>query len=285
MWPWKKSERRRRRGNIRRDPLLMVDARLLERRRERNTRVGLVLLLGGALFGLVWVGKVAGGLMVRALFTENDHFRIRTLDLRSDVKLNPALIREYAGLNEGANLFRVDVQRVQSDLQRVPVVKSVVVGRQLPDTLVVRITERMPIARWGRKDVGLPLAMDREGFVLGPSSLSPGLPVVYGLADQGLRPGSRIADPIWLDVVRLLESCDNAPLSAWLQVSAVNVADPRCWVVRLANNERVLLAREQLDGKLLKLAAILKSSADQGLAVDTVDLTVNKNVPVTYRTP
>ena len=39
------------------------------------------------------------------------------------------------------------------------------------------------------------------------------------------------------------------------------------------------------DGKLLKLSAILKSSADQGLAVDTVDLTVNKNVPVTYRTP
>jgi len=81
-------------------------------------------------------------------YSQNPRYTIKTLDIRSDGRLvTPALVKEWAGLRVGMNLFEVDVARTRRLLQKVPMVKTVIVTRRLPDTLQIQLTERTPIAR------------------------------------------------------------------------------------------------------------------------------------------
>jgi cell division protein FtsQ len=263
-------------------PLLTLSARVTERK-ARAHKIGAVLLLLFVLAGGGWVAVLGARTLGRVLFTENERFTIRRLELVSDGKLQPWHIREYAGLAEGQNLFAVDLAQVRRDLLAVPVVASVVVNRKLPDTLQVRIVERVPIARLGLTGAGYPLAVDREGYVLGPSFLTPNLPTITGVQDTGLRPGGRVSDAAAADALKALEICDSVQLSQLVRIRSIDVSHPDYLDVRLARGEQVLLPRVNLDTKLRYLAAILQSSASRGMVVASVDMTVDRNFPVQYQ--
>ena len=279
------SKRRKynRRANVGRQPILLVNARLGEHRRDRMSRAGAITMMVIAIAGAIWVFMLGARYLGEKLFSQNDQFVIRNLDLSSDGKLRPPHIREYGHIEEGMNLFDVDIQKVRKDLESVPVVSSVEVHRKLPDTLVVRIVERIAIARLGQDDGGYHLAVDKEGYVLGPSSLSPGLPSILGVKDRGLRPGSRLADANVDDGLAMIELCDSAHLSRLVKIKSVDVGNPEYLDVRLMQGERVLLSRIDVEAKLQRLASIIKTSAEKGQKIAAVDLTMDKNFPVQYR--
>ncbi len=287
MWFRRESGSVRRRTNRRRidrrEPILMVNARLMERQRERAGRVGALALAAAVFACAIWASIAVGNLIEDTLFSKNGFFTIRHLDLSSDSKLQPWHIREYAKIEEGINLFEVDIERVRRDLMSVPVVASVTVTRQLPDTLCIRVAERVAVARIGQKTAGYPLAVDREGAILGPSSLSPNLPTLVGIRQLGMRPGGRVVDPAAEDALRVLDVCDSARLSGIVRIREIDVSNPEFLQLKLAGGEGVLLGRTDLESRLRKLAAILRSSADRQRVVAMVDMTVDRNFPVQYR--
>ena len=71
-----------------------------------------------------------------------------------DVRLSGAthLVREdidrLASLRPGTNIFRIDTARVADAVRTSPWVKSASVRRVLPGTLLVEVTERVPVALW-----------------------------------------------------------------------------------------------------------------------------------------
>ena len=134
------------------ESLLTVDARVTEKRKERFQRVSAVVLTLVALVGVGWLAVAGLRFVTEQLFTRNDQYVIRQLDLLSDGKLKARHIREYGNLDEGLNLFGLNLKDVRDDLLSVPEVQSVEVSRLLPDKLVVRITERMALARLGADD-------------------------------------------------------------------------------------------------------------------------------------
>lgn len=275
--------KRNRRRRTSRQPLLMVSARVADRRRERMHRVSAVVLsllvLGASawllLAGIQWLGRV--------LFVENGRYTITKLDLSSDGKLRPQHIREYGGLAEGANLFAVNLDQVRSDLQSVPLVNTVEVSRRLPGTLIVRLTERIALARLGKDEERSHLAIDREGHVLGPSSRTPGLPAITGLRDRGLRPGSYIDEQLVRDALTVLDIIDTTRLSQVVRVATIDVRHPEYLDIRLHDGERVVMGRDRLDWRLTRLAQSLQTAAQLGRSIMTIDLTVNKNPPVEWR--
>ncbi len=272
-----------RRVNAGRQPILLVNARLGEHRRDRMSRAGAITMMVIAVAGAIWVFMLGARYLGEKLFSQNEQFVIRNLDLSSDGKLKPAHIREYGQIEEGMNLFDVDIQKVRKDLESVSVVSRVEVHRKLPDTLVVRIVERIPIARLSQDDGSYHLAVDKEGYVMGPTSLSPGLPSILGVKDRGLRPGSRLTDANADDALAMIEICDSAQLSRLVKIKSVDVGNPEDLDVRLMQGERVLLSRIDVEAKLQRLASIIKTSAEKGQKIAAVDLTMDKNFPVQYR--
>jgi cell division protein FtsQ len=282
------SERRSfRDGNRRRSPnrtqILMVNARVNEQRRARNHKIGAIVLTLIALAGLGWATVSGASWMGTVLYSNNDVYTIRKIDIVSNGRLKAEHIREYGRFSEGMNLFELDIEKIRRDLEHVPLVRSAEVVRQLPDTLIVRVTERAAIARIGRDDRKYFLAVDRDGYVLGPTARSPHLPVITGVDDAGLTPGSVVKESSVADALVAIDICDEPELSHAVKIVSLDVDRPDFLDIRLAQGERVLLSRENMKTKLTSLADILTTAANSGDTVESVDLTVERNFPVRYR--
>ena len=285
---WDNEEgRRRRRLNVRRrherESILLVDARRSAVRRWRASRVGALVILVAGAGGLAWaLWTGVRGIGARQ-FWGNERFAIRTIEIKTGRRLTPEHVREYAQVAEGMNLFSVDIHRIRRDLLTVPVVASVEVRRRVPDTLVIHVTERIPVARLNEGTSGCPLAVDREGFLLGPSLVTANLPLISGLRLRGLRPGERVEDAQFQAALRALELCESPAFSPFVRVSSVGLGRPDYLDIRLNRGERVLISVDKIEDKISKLCEVLKHTADLGQAVAAIDMTVDRNFPVQYR--
>lgn len=285
MWFRKRKEPanvNRRRGASR-DQLLMVSARNSDKGRDRAHKVGALVLLLVAAAGSVWAAVSGANLLGEWLFVRNDKFIIQRLDLQSTGRLQPSHLREYAKVEEGMNLFALNIDQVRQDLESVPLVRSAEVWRDLPDRLVVRVTERMALARMAEGAGGFPLAVDQDGYVLGPSAGRPSLPLISGVSERGLAPGSVVREATVVDALHALQLCDDSKLGAVIKIHTIDVRHPDYLDIRLTSGTRVLMGRDQLRFRLDKLAELLRTSAELGQDMVTADLTVDRNFPVEYR--
>jgi cell division septal protein FtsQ len=276
------------RGNRRRESVLKATVLSAERRRARRRRLGLALawLVGLPLLagGLAWGGHAGW----RALFSENEFFQIRQIEVTTDGDLGLGHILEYAKVREGLNLFAVSPREIRELLLTVPVVANAQVGRRLPDTLVIEVAERVAVARLGRPGAGSPLAVDMQGHVLGPSSVRASLPVVLGVRDMGLRPGDVVRDPMLAEALEVLDICNQAGMRQKLAVAVIDVGNEELLDLGLATGEQVLLSRAGLAEKLHQLCHMREAAAGRGLDLRVYDMTVERNFvgrPASWQDP
>lgn len=274
---------RKPRRNRARESVLRAAAHAVESRRASRRRWGIaaVVLLGAAALGAgAWLG---GRWVWERCFLHNDYFGIRHVEISTDGTLAPALVREYAGVREGMNLFEVHPDAVRSNLLAVPVVASVSAGRRFPDTVVIDIAERTPVARLGTRASGTPLAADATGHVLGPSSVRADLPIVSGLRDKALRPGDVIGDPLMATALRILEICARPDLRREMRVAQVDISSDTWITLALADGGQILLSHDGLETKLERFPLMRDAARRRGLDLAIYNMTSDANYAATPR--
>jgi cell division protein FtsQ len=113
----------------------------------------------------------------------SDRLRVARVDVRGSHFLSEGEIRELMGPAVGENILGLDLEALKSSLRASPWVADATLRRTLPDTLDVRIRERVPLAL--AEADGLYL-MDAEGTLIelyGPRTAGFDLPIVRGLAE------------------------------------------------------------------------------------------------------
>ena len=271
----------RRKPRRNRESVLRAAAHAVESRRAAKRRWGIavVALLGTA---AVVAGAWFGGMYVwERCFLHNDYFEVRHVEISTDGTLDPALVREYAGVREGMTLFEVRPDAVRSNLLAVPVVATASAGRRFPDTVVIDITERTPVARLGTRASGTPLAADATGHVLGPSSVRADLPIVSGLRDKALRPGDVIADPLMAVALRILEICARPDLRKELRVAQVDISSDTWITLALADGGQILLSHDGLETKLERFPLMRDAARRRGLDLAIYNMTSDANYAAT----
>ena len=281
-WFRKKEQRTNFRKATGRSRVLEVSARESRKGRDRVHQVGALVLIFTALAGVVWAAVSGVSRAGEHLFVQNERFTIRRIDVSSTGSLSPSHLREYARVSEGQNLFDVDIAQISRNLEQTPRVRRAEVRRQLPDTLVIRVEERNPLARIAEGAVGIPMAVDRDGFVLGPSG-GRGLVLVTGVGESGLAPGSVIRESKTLDALQVLDLCDQSRLKVLLQIQSINVRNEDYLELILASGARVELGRDQLKWSLEKLAELISTQRELGQEIEYANLTVDRNFPVRTR--
>ncbi len=276
--------RRNQRQTPSRGRLLQVSARSSERGRGQAHKAGAVVLLLAAVGGLGWACVAGTEALGRLLFSENEHFTIRYLDVQSNGRLRPEHLREYGKVAEGQNLFAVNLAQVRANLESVPLIRSAEIHRDLPDTLVIRVQERTALARLAEGAGGHPVLVDRDGYVLG-LGLQSTLPLVSGAKERGLGPGSVVQEKAVRDGLTVLDLCDTTRLGNVVKIQKIEVRNADALTLYLAGGEVIALGRDQLKARLEKLVDVLKTAQELGQAIKTADLTVLRNVPVVYRGP
>ena len=240
----------------------------------------LLVVIGAVLFGI----KEGFDLIGRKLFSTNPRFEIQHLVISCDGKLTEDRIREYTGLAEGKNLFAVEFKDIEMALSKVPVVESVYLERKLPHTLIVKVKERIPVARiTGRKSQRFPFVVDRYGVVLPPRQSAASLPLIKGL-DQDLRLGLPVDHPDVKTSLQIIALCDSSgSLRSYVQLESLDVKYADFIDMRLKGGIRVRMPRFSLKAKLQNLATVIKIASGQGKRVKEVDLTLDSaKVPVSY---
>ncbi len=217
------------------------------------------------------------------LFWGNPAYTLRKLTIHVEGQvITPLDIRNDTGLCEGTNLFALSLGQVRTRfLQKRPVAKSIVIQRKLPDTVIVNVVERVPLARLGR---GSLYGVDREGYVFPLRSSTREFPVITGSAEGNLRPGSRVDQQV-LGAIETLDACNRLKAGEQVKIASVDVSSKEYLELYLAAGERIRLgwpglgqamtpeAREILEKKITNLASILRASEERGRRVVNLDLT------------
>jgi cell division protein FtsQ len=114
------------------------------RRNQRRIQVQRLLGALGHIAVVATVVTIAAWLYLRA--QSDVRFALKKIDVAGAVQTPRAAIDEVTKSYAGTNLFRLDITRLQESLQRLPWVSRVEIEKNLPDTLHIRVVERVPVA-------------------------------------------------------------------------------------------------------------------------------------------
>jgi len=275
--------------------LLDVKVRAHRVSHHRNRRILLVvskILLVIAVCGGLYYGVRTS---LSRFFFDNPDYRLSTIAVRTDGTLQRDQILKAGGLHEGLNIFSVNLARVHDRLQQLSQVDEVQVERKMPNEIDINVTERKPIA-WitSEKAVTDPFAsdaaflVDARGVLMKEKKLLPeylALPLITGCSSEALVPGKTVDSLEAKAALELLRLTTTSFMQTRFQIREVDVSKGYCLLVTDKNHTRVMFGFDHLDVQMQRLEQFLVYSDDSQRQIETVNLLVARNIPVTFARP
>jgi cell division protein FtsQ len=234
-------------------------------RRQRRT-LPAVILGGGTLVVLLLIAGTIHTLGRGADFNErlgnamaSIGFRVREVVIEGRQKTPEPLLRAALGVHPGDPILAFSVAGARARLETINWVKSAVVERVLPDIILVRLTERSPIAIWQHD--GKFALIDRDGNTVTDSEVATfagQLPLVVGVG----APKAAAA---------LVDALAAQPTLQIRVTAAVRVGERR-WNLQMNNGTDVLLPESAEVQALAKLVELQATHALLDRPLQAVDL-------------
>ena len=275
----------------------LLDVKVRARRvsHHRNRRILLVvskIVLVIAVCAGLYYGVRTG---LSRFFFDNPDYRLSTIAVRTDGTLQRDQILKAGGLQEGLNIFSVNLARVHDRLQQLSQVDEVQVERKMPNEIDITVTERKPIA-WitSEKAVTDPFAsdaaflVDARGVLMKEKKLLPeylALPLIAGCSSEALVPGKTVDSLEAKAALELLRLTTTSFMQTRFQIREVDVSKGYCLLVTDKNHTRVMFGFDHLDVQMQRLEQFLVYSDDSRRQIETVNLLVARNIPVTFARP
>src|SRR5437868_5295146 len=275
--------------------LLDVKVRSRKAVQHRNRKFLGVFSKIALVIALIAVIYVGGRVAAKRFFIDNPDYKLSTIEVQTDGTLQREQILSVADLHEGENIFRVHLARVHDRLQELPQVDEVEVVRKLPAEIDIRIVERKPIA-WitTEKQIADPFAseaaflVDARGVLMKEKKLLPeylGLPLILGCASESLEAGKTVQSSEAKSALELLRLSTRSFMQTRFQIREIDISKAYCLIVTDKNHSRVTFGFDNLDIQLQRLEQFLIYSDDAHRELATVNLLVQRNIPVTFQKP
>ncbi len=189
------------------------------KRRRKSTRPAITLsasqqrLLKFFAISLIVLGAI---LWIRSWFVNPVHWPISKVEIKGDLKYVSrdelqGVIKHYVN----TNLYLLDDQGLERDLEAIPWVKGVSLRKSLPQTLIITIKEYQAVAYWGEDHL-----LDQYGEIFNGSlpERRSDFPVLYSPEDKGREMGERYIQVLkWLkDVPMKVVSLTEDPRGSWI---------------------------------------------------------------------
>jgi cell division protein FtsQ len=185
-------------------------------------------------------------------------FRVETVHVAGASAMATADIMRATGLYRGEPILGLDLMAMRQRIEQVGWVKDVRVVRLLPNTLVLSVTERRPLAVWQHD--GHTLVVDEQGQVIpeaDPRRFS-ALPLVVGDGAAGAAP---LILPVLSQRPKLLAQTD-----------ALVRVDDRRWDLRMRDGSLIQLPASGEEQALMQLDQLDRKSGILELGFARIDL-------------
>lgn len=205
----------------------------------------------------------------RLCSTQNPTFSVKKVVFDGNEKISDITLLKASGLRYKSNIFNVPINEVKKKLEDIAWVKSIVVQRRLPDTIYVRVSERMPIAILQSK-YKLYL-VDADGVVLEHDNIGDcsNLPIVVG-------EGAAQAVAVFLCQLNKFPKIRNQ------LIFAVRVGNRR-WNIRINKGITVKLPERELRYALTVLDEISDSNGFFNDDIEVIDLRMHDRIVLTKK--
>ncbi|WP_329741326.1 cell division protein FtsQ/DivIB [Dyella sp. A6] len=172
----------------------------------------------------------------------------------------------------GKGFFAMNLDKVQRAVAALPWVASVEASKRWPDTLLLRVVEREPFARWNGDSL-----IDRRGevFKVADASSYTALPDLHGPADQ------------MSDVVGFYADALKMFAGTSLKVAGVTLSDRGSWTLTTASGASIVLGDSAHAGARLRrfLGAYAQVMAGHTGTFVYADLRYTNGFAVKWPTP
>jgi cell division septal protein FtsQ len=244
---------------------------LPRRAAARHLILGLVVLLvlTSAGYGAYW--------LVKRLHRAPEYV-VHTITVEGASLLTTQEVLEIAGLDPGQPILDYPIGKARERLVADPMIRSASITRELPNTIIVRVVERTPIARLD--DAWL---VDGDGYLLTENGVQDKLPVITGVSPKNPKEGTRVDDERLDMALEIIKLYVNSSLPELMQIKSVYVRTPgkaRLYAVEGPNtcaNARFDLGGEDFGIRLAKLDEVLRTEPRR---VKEADLTHRARVYV-----
>ncbi|MHB0919214.1 MAG: cell division protein FtsQ/DivIB [Thiobacillus sp.] len=198
-------------------------------------------------------------------------FALRNIEVKTPVAhVTEAQIRLVAERQVRGTFFTVDLENVRNSMEKLPWVREARVERRWPDTLVVSLTEHVPLARWNDN------ALVNEAGEVFVAAADTRLPRLSGPEDS--------SD----EVVAAYRRHHAALAPLGMAIDELRLSPRRAWRLKLDNGMTLALGREQTDARLTRFVALYPRlfgaaqaavSADAPAAAPMTPVTVDLRYP------
>jgi|GEM_PF-486121 len=271
--------------------LLDVKVRSRKATEQRNQKMVMWvcrLVVAGVLIG----GSVYGGrAALRKFLWQNKEFQISEIKVNTDGSLTRDEILKTAGIHLGENIFSVKLGEAHDHLAKLPQVEHVEIQRGLPNNISIDIEERHPVA-WistGSTTDAVTgsegLLVDAQGTVMKAGRIMPEylrLPLLCGVNTANLADGQTVDLPELHAALDLLQLNGD---STRLQIRSVDLSKGYCLMV--ADNAQAVytFGIDHISDQLDRLNRVFDYADTSKQQLQTVNLLVQRNVPVTFQPP
>jgi hypothetical protein len=203
-------------------------------------------------------------------------------------------VAAVTGLRPDQNITALDLGILRRQLLTLPQVREAMVERRLPNHLSVRLEERRPAAWLACAAQGLRafdsrgLLLDAEGVVF-PAGVMldeyTALPVIHCADLSAVTPGRQVEYPLIRQALQLVQLIG---LQTWPQpmaVEQIHLTNRFTMVAQMDTDALFTFQPDKLERQLNRLHAILTKVGDSRNRVASVNLQLERNVPVTFFDP
>jgi cell division septal protein FtsQ len=246
-----------------------------------------VLLVVSTFGGVCFGGKTA----MRRLVWENPMYALADIRVSTDGLLTRKQVLEIAEVEEGQNIFSVDLKKARKNLDQLPQVDRVEVRRLVPDRVDIKIIERQPVA-WVAPQADSPLAVgeqamlvDSRGYVMRSRKIQPehaALPVIIGISMEDVAAGQKLPSAEALAAIDLIRLC--ADDLRW-QPRVVDVSKGYCLIVTDHRKAKITFAFDGIEDQLARLKHLIELVEPTHREFQSVNLMLEKSVPVVFAAP
>lgn len=166
------------------------------------------------------------------------------------------------------DFLQLDLMRLKQVLESDPWIENAALGRRWPDTLLVRIVEQKPIARWGERGF-----MNQRGEIIQVESTAQlgDLPGLYGAESDAGRVMQQ-----YQELSRLLRT-------RGLEVIALRCDDKQAWRMTLKGDIEIVIGRDQVMEKVRRFLTVYDQHLHRyWLDVKSIDVRYTNGIAVQW---
>lgn len=204
-----------------------------------------------------------------ALYQRFMHAQIDHIDVLGVTATEQRFLVNYLKADTDNGYFTTDLEQIRDHALQLSWVESVVVSRAWPDAIVVRVTPRHAVARWG---TGRYLSDDGTVFQPIDKSTQKQVPMLHGPSSQ-----SRMMMNKYRDINQMFRAQN-------MHLKELYLTERMTWFMQFDNGLRLIVDQDQTMGKLQRLSEIAKT--DLGLVwnnIAGIDLRYRNGLAVQWK--